>query len=345
MTDLLCALVVTFAVAFGVSGGVHDTANITAPAIASRALGTLAAVGIVAVFGFVGPLLAGTAVADTVGSIVSLGGLSAAEALCAVLAGLGAATLWNMTAWRAGLPASSTQALVGGLVGAALAAGGPDHVNWGFAALAEGQLDGVAKVVVALVLSPIAGLAAGFVVFRAAARALRLAERGWNRRLRRAQVATCGLLALTYGANEAQKTMGVIALALLLSGRTQTLSVPAWAVLLSAATIPAAALCGGWPVVRTIGFRVYRLRPLHAAGAQLAAAAAVGASSVFGAPVSTTQVTSAAVMGVGAADRPRSVRWATGKAIVLGWLVTAPCSALAAAALFSLGWAAARLVG
>ena len=140
--------------------------------------------------------------------------------------------------------------------------------------------------------------------------------------------------------------MGVIALALLLSGRhADAAAFPRGPSLLSAATIPAAALCGGWPVVRTIGFRVYRLRPLHAAGAQLAAAAAVGASSVFGAPVSTTQVTSAAVMGVGAADRPRSVRWATGKAIVLGWLVTAPCSALAAAALFSLGWAAARLVG
>src|SRR4249919_2875525 len=185
MTAVLSALALALALAFGVSGGVHDTANITAPAIASRALTTVGAVGLVAVLGFAGPLLAGTAVADTVGSIVSLGSLSSAEALGAVIAGLVASTLWNVATWRAGLPASSTQALVGGLVGAALAAGGPSLVNWGFAALAEGQLEGVAKVVAALVLSPVAGLALGFLVFRASARILRVAERRWNRRTQR----------------------------------------------------------------------------------------------------------------------------------------------------------------
>jgi len=345
VTDALGVLVVAMSVGFAITGGAHDTANITAAAIASRALRPAGAVAIVAALGFAGPLVAGTAVADTIGSSVSLTDLSANEALGAVMAGLLSATIWNLGTWRAGIPASSTHALVGGLVGAALAAGGPEQVNWGFAALAEGQVEGVAKIFVGLLVSPAAGLLAGFIIFRAVARALRSAGRGWNRRLRRLQIGTCGLLSLAYGANEAQKTMGVIALALLLSGRTRELTVPTWAVLLSAATISAAALTGGWPIVRTLGFGIYRLRPAHAAAAQLGAAGVVGASSILGAPVSTTQVTSGAIMGVGAAERPRSVRWDTGKAIVLAWLITAPCAALGGAALLALESAVARLAG
>jgi len=155
----------------------------------------------------------------------------------------------------------------------------------------------------------------------------------WNLRLRRLQWPTVAALSFAHGANEAQKGMGIIALALLVGGSTDRLEVPYWAVLLSAATIPVGAIAGGWRIVRTLGFRIYRLRPLHAAGAELTAAAVVGATSAWGGPVSTSQVTSAAVIGVGAAERPRRVRWETGKAILAAWLLTIPCTAALAALL------------
>jgi PiT family inorganic phosphate transporter len=326
-------IVVAIVLVWAVSGGVHDAGTLTASGIASRALTPRWAIVIVGVFGFAGPLVAGTAVATTIGSFVDLDGLSADSALRTIAAGLVAAIAWNVVTWRLGIPASSTHGLVGGLVGATIAAAGADDVVWGFAALAEGRVEGVAKLVLALLLSPIIGLALGALVLRALAWALRSATVAWNLRLRRLQWPTVAALSFAHGANEAQKGMGIIALALLVGGSTDRLEVPLWAVLLSAAMIPLGAIVGGWRIVRTLGFGIYRLRPLHAAGAQLTAAAVVGATSAWGGPVSTSQVTSAAVIGVGAAERPRRVRWETGKAILAAWLLTIPCTAALAALL------------
>jgi len=327
------AIVVAIVLLWAVSGGVHDAGTLTASGIASRALTPRWAIAIVGTFGFAGPLVAGTAVATTIGSFVDLGGLAPDSALRTIAAGLVAAIAWNVLTWRLGIPASSTHGLVGGLVGATIAAAGADDVVWGFAALADGDVEGVAKVVLALLLSPLIGLALGALVLRALAWALRSAARVWNRRLRRLQWPTVAALSFAHGANEAQKGMGIIALTLLVGGSTDRLEVPLWAVLLSAATIPAGAIVGGWRIVRTLGFGVYRLRPLHAAGAQATAAAVVGATSVWGGPVSTSQVTSAAIIGVGAAEHPRAVRWETGKAMLVAWLLTMPCTAALAAAL------------
>jgi PiT family inorganic phosphate transporter len=323
-------LVVAVVLAWAVSGGVHDAGTLTASGIASRALSPRAALAIVCVFGFAGPLLVGTAVATTVATFVDLDGLAPGAALWTIAAGLAAAIAWNILTWRLGIPASSTHGLVGGLVGATVASAGADDVVWGFAALAEGEVEGVAKVVVALLLSPLIGLVLGALVLRAAAWALRAARVGWNRRLRRFQWPAVAGLAFAHGANEAQKSMGLIALALLVGGGSDDLDVPMWAVLLSAATIPVGALIGGYRIERTLGYGVYRLRPIHAAGAQATAAAVVAATSAWGGPVSTSQVTSSAVIGVGAAERPRAVRWETGKAMLVAWLLTMPCTALLA---------------
>jgi PiT family inorganic phosphate transporter len=330
------AIVVAVVLIWGVSGGVHDAGTLTASGIASRALSPRRAILIVGVFGFAGPLLAGTAVAETVGSFVDLGGLTPDSALRTIAAGLVAAIAWNVLTWRAGIPASSTHGLVGGLVGATLAVGGAGDVNWGFAALADGDIEGVAKVVVALLVSPLIGLGLGALVQRSAATALRGADVRWNRRLRAMQLPTVAALSFAHGVNEAQKSMGVIALALLVGGTTDHLEVPFWAVLVGAATIPAGAIVGGWRIVRTLGFGVYRLRPLHAAAAQFTAAVVVGGTSAWGGPVSTSQVTSSAILGVGAAEHPRAVRWETGKAMLVAWLLTMPCTALLAAALVAI---------
>jgi PiT family inorganic phosphate transporter len=330
------AIVVVIALVWAVSGGVHDAGTLTAAGIASRALTPRAAIVIVGVFGFAGPLVAGTAVASTIGSFVDLSDLAPEWALRTVAAGLVAAIAWNVVTWRLGIPASSTHGLVGGLVGATIVAAGADHVVWGFGALADGDVEGVAKVVLALLLSPVIGLVLGALVLRAAGRALRSAAVGWNERLRRVQWAAVAGLSFAHGANEAQKSMGIIALVLLVGGSTDRFEVPTWVVLLAAATIPMGAVVGGWRIVRTLGFGIYRLRPLHAAGAEAAAALVVGATSVWGGPVSTSQVTSSAIIGVGAADNARAVRWETGKAMLVAWLLTMPCTAALAALLAGL---------
>lgn len=328
-TGIVVALVLVWAV----TAGVHDAGTLTASGIASRALPPRAALGIVAVFGFAGPLLAGTAVATTIASTFDLGDLSPGDALRAVSAGLLAAVAWNVLTWRLGLPASSTHGLIGGLVGATVAAAGLDDVDWGVDALAEGRLEGVAKVVAALLLSPLVGLLLGALVLRAAAAALRGARVGWNRRLRLLQWPTVAGLSFAHGWNEAQKSMGVIALALLAGGATDRLEVPQWAVVVAAATIPVGAFVGGSRIIRTLGYGVYRLRPIHAAGAQATAAAVVAATSAWGGPVSTSQVTSSAIIGVGAAEHPRAVRWGTGKEMLVAWLLTIPATAILGAVL------------
>lgn len=335
------AIVVAIVLVWAVSGGIHDAGTLTASGIASRALSPRRAIALVGVFGFLGPLVAGTAVAATIGSFVDLSGLPPGSALWTIGAGLAAAITWNVLTWRAGIPASSTHGLVGGLVGATIVAAGAGDVVWGFGSLADGQLEGVAKVVVALLISPVIGLGVGAIVQRLAAWSLRSADVGWNRRLRGMQTPTVAALSFAHGVNEAQKSMGIIALALLVGGSTDRLEVPFWVVLVSAATIPLGAVVGGWRIVRTLGYGIYKLRPLHAAGAQLTAAVVVGATSAWGGPVSTSQVTSSAIIGVGAAEHPRAVRWETGKAILVAWLLTMPCTALLAAAFA----AALRAVG
>ncbi|MGE0027322.1 MAG: anion permease [Thermoleophilia bacterium] len=323
-TGIVVALVLVWAV----TAGVHDAGTLTASGIASRAMPPRAALTIVAVFGFAGPLLAGTAVATTIASTFDLGDLSPGDALRAVSAGLLAAVAWNVLTWRLGLPASSTHGLIGGLVGATVAAAGFDDVEWGIGSFADGRLEGVAKVVVALLLSPVVGLLLGALVLRAAAWALRGARVGWNRRLRLLQWPTVAGLSFAHGWNEAQKSMGVIALALLAGGATDHLEVPSWAVVVAAATIPVGAFVGGSRIIRTLGYGVYRLRPIHAAGAEATAAAVVAATSAWGGPVSTSQVTSSAIIGVGAADHPRAVRWSTGKEMLVAWLLTIPATAV-----------------
>ena len=326
-------LVVLTCVAFDVTSGFHDMADLTATSIATRALRPAAAVAIVVVFGFTGPLVVGTAVADTIGSFVQLGGLPPSEALRIVVAGVGGAIAWNLVTWRAGIPSSSTHALVGGLIGAVVVSAGPGSVNWGGEALADGELDGVLKIAVALLVSPVLGLMAGFLVQRAFHLAVRGATPRANRPLRALQAFTCAFLAFAHGANDAQKSMGIVTLALVLSGSIAAFEVPLWVIVLSSTSLTVGALTGGWRIVRTLGFGVYHLRPLTGSSAQLAGAGVIYGAALAGGPVSTTHVVSSAIMGVWAAERPRAVGLETGKAMVFTWLVTVPSAAVVGAGL------------
>jgi len=315
---------------FDYTNGFHDASNIIATVIASRAMTPIQAVIIVAVFEFLGPLLGGTAVANTIGKFVDIGDLQSLDAVAIILCGVFGAITWNLGTWWFGIPSSSSHALVGGLVGAVVVSAGADHVVWGFGELAVGHLTGVTKVLIALVVSPIIGFWAGFLIHRTMKFLLRAATPAANRYLRRVQFFTAAGLAFSHGANDAQKSMGIITLVLLLGGFITEFEVPFWVILSCATAITLGIMSGGWRIVRTVGFGIYKVRPLHAFDAQLTSASVIFAASMIGAPVSTTHVVSSSIMGIGASERPRAVRWGKAREIVKTWIITIPGSAVVA---------------
>jgi len=327
-------------VLFDYTNGFHDASNIVATVIASRAMTPVQAVALVAFFEFLGPLLGGTAVADTIGGFVDLQQLAGTQSVLLVLCGVLGAICWNLMTWWLGIPSSSSHALVGGLVGVVTIAAGPDHVVWGFRELASGRGTGVTKILLALLLPPRIGFILGYAVHLLMRFLLRSARATVDRRLRRIQFLTAAGLAFAHGANDAQKSMGVITMLLLAGGFLPRFHVPLWVILLCATAITLGILSGGWRIVRTVGFGIYKLRPLHAVDAQLAAGSVVLFSAWLGAPVSTTHVVSSSIMGIGASERAHAVRWGKAKEILAAWIVTFPAAATISFLLYGL----ARLV-
>jgi PiT family inorganic phosphate transporter len=326
----LAVIAVIVVLIFDYTNGFHDASNIIATVIASRAMTPVQAVIIVATFEFLGPLLGGTAVANTIGSFVDIGTLQSLDALVIILCGIIGAITWNLGTWWFGIPSSSSHALVGGLAGAVTVSAGADHVVWGIGELFQGHFTGVTKVLVALVVSPIIGFWAGFMIHRMMKFLLRAAKPSANRYLRRIQFLTSAGLAFSHGANDAQKSMGIITLVLLLSGFIPAFEVPLWVILACASAITLGIMSGGWRIVRTVGFGIYKVRPLHAFDAQLTSASVIFAASMVGAPVSTTHVVSSSIMGIGASERPRAVRWTKARDIIKTWIITIPGSATVA---------------
>jgi PiT family inorganic phosphate transporter len=322
--SLLVVVSVAVVLLFDYTNGFHDASNIIATPIASRALTPIQAVTIVATFEFLGPILGGTAVANTIGKFVNLDDVAAVLSVAIILCGLSGAIFWNLLTWWFGIPSSSSHALVGGLAGAVLIGVGGDHVIWGFQQLAEGHLTGVTKVLLALILSPIIGFWVGFAIHRLTFFLMRGAKPGVNRFFKRIQILSCAGLAFSHGANDAQKSMGIITLVLLNGGFLTAFEVPFWVIVCCAAAITLGILSGGWRIVRTVGFGIFKVRPIHAFDAQLTSAAVIFGASLVGAPVSTTHVVSSSLMGIGASERPKAVRWAKAKEIVSTWLITIP---------------------
>jgi inorganic phosphate transporter, PiT family len=325
---LICVLLL---VIFDFTNGFNDTANMVATVVASRAMTPSQAIMVVSFFTFLGPILGGTAVADTVGQFVHLSDLSAMSAVITILSGAAGAVTLNLIVWWRGLPSSSTHALVGGLSGSVLLAAGADHVEWGWQQfMNHGELHGLTLIAASLLFSPLAGLCIGWSLHHLARLVLRRAGPGANRNLRRLQWLGAATLAFSHGTNDAQKTMGVITLVLLLGGFISSFSVPFWVILLCATSITLGTTFGGWRIIRTVGFGIFHLRPIHAFNSQMSAASVILFAAFFGGPVSTTHVVSSSIMGVGAADRPRSVRWGKAGEIVFTWLITLPAAGLLA---------------
>jgi len=333
---LIAALAIVLVLLFDCSNGFHDAANIIATVIASRAMTPLAAVLLVGIFEFLGPLLGGTAVANTIGSFIDLSGIDRVQAVKIVLAGVSGAIAWNLLTWWKGMPSSSSHALVGGLIGAVAASVGGSHVVWGMAELLHGRVHGVTKVLLALLLSPVAGFVCGYVLQKIMIAVLYRASPRVNRHLRRAQYLTSIALAFSHGANDAQKSMGIITLVLMLAGWQGAFQVPLWVMLACSLALTLGVMSGGWRIVRTLGFAIYRVRPVHALDSQLASALVILGSSMVGAPVSTTHVVTTSIMGIGAAERPRSVRWKKAEEIAWTWLITIPGAGIMAVSIGAL---------
>ena len=330
------AVGVVAVVTFDFTNGFHDASNMIATLVASRAMTPAQAVCLVGVFTFLGPILGGTAVADTIGGFVDLSGLEALDAMAIITCGITGAILWNVLTWKLAIPSSSSHALVGGLVGSVLAGAHGANVVAGVGELMNGHVTGVTKVLLTLLTSPLIGFGAGYVLHRAMRFALRAAPPSINRRLRTGQWITAAALAFAHGTNDAQKGMGIITMMLVLGGFLEQFSVPVWVVSVSAASITIGTLLGGWGIVRTVGFGIYKLRPLHGLDAQLTSASVIFGASLIGGPVSTTHVVSTAIMGIGASERPHAVRWTKAREIAMTWILTLPGAACLGAGSYGL---------
>jgi PiT family inorganic phosphate transporter len=323
--------VIVVALAFDYTNGFHDAANAIATSVATRALTPRTALVMAAVMNLFGAFL-GTEVATTVGSGI-IEPPQGPTGLLVVLAALIGAIIWNLITWRLGLPSSSSHALIGGLVGAALASSG--GVHW------DGVLD---KVVIPMVLSPVVGFVLAAVVMLSI---LWLFRRGrpepLQRGFRHAQTVSAAAMALGHGLQDAQKTMGVIVLALVVGGYHQGFEIPWWVVLVSAGALSAGTYAGGWRIMRTLGRRIIALDPPHGFAAEASASAILYTTAfVFAAPISTTQTITASILGVGATKRLSAVRWGVAGNIAIAWVLTLPMAALAAALAF---WALRPLAG
>ena len=313
-------VIILVALAFDYTNGFHDAANAIAVAVSTKALTPRVALALAAVMNLVGALIS-TEVAKTVGAgiIDPPEGNNGLEIVFAALVG---AIVWNLITWWYGLPSSSSHALIGGLVGAALAAA--HSVQW------MGVLD---KVIIPMIISPLVGFGLGYLFMLAILWTFRRANaHKAHRGFRYAQIASSAAMAFGHGTQDAQKTMGIITLALVTSGEISDFDVPLWVIVASALAISAGTYAGGFRIMRTLGRRIIQLTPANGFAAQtVASGVLIATATVFAVPVSTTHITTASIMGVGATRRLSAVRWGVAGNIVVAWVVTLPAAGLVAA--------------
>jgi PiT family inorganic phosphate transporter len=324
-SDVILVIVVGTALAFDFTNGFHDTANVVATSISTGAARPRVAIGVASLLNFVGAFISISVAATVAKDVVNADVITPTI----VFAGLIGAIAWNLATWWFGLPSSSSHALIGGVVGSAVAAAGPDAV------LADGL---VGKVLIPAIIAPVvaftvAGVGIGL-VYRVTGRQ---APGPVTRGFRYGQVISGGLLALAHGTNDAQKTMGVITLALVANGTlAPEANPPLWVIISAATAIALGTYSGGWRIIRTTGTRIIKMDAAQGFSAQGAGAAVILASSHYGFPLSTTHVINGGVMGAGAAKRFSAVRWGVAGNIIVAWLLTLPAAAAIGALAYGL---------
>jgi PiT family inorganic phosphate transporter len=313
-------LLIIFALIFAFINGFRDSSSIMAGVISSNALPPRLALIICGIAEFIAPFLFGVAVAKAITTglvnpqVISLSTITVA---------ITAALIWTLFAWWIGIPSSSTHSLVGGILGAVLLIDGPEAIIVG----------GIYKVVVPLFLAPIIGLGMGYAMMNFIFLATRNATPRVNILFKRLQIVTMIGLALSHSANDAQKSMGIITLGLLLSGRVNSFEIPFVVILLCALAIGFGASRGDWRLMRTLGRRIYVIRSVNALASQVASSMVIFTSAILGAPVSTSQIISMALVGAGSAERVNKVRWQVSGDMVVTWLLTIPITMLIAVGL------------
>ena len=319
--QLLVYGVIATALFFDFVNGFHDSANSIATVVGTRVLKPVQAVAMAAIANFVGPFIFGTAVATTVGKGIIQPEFSTVYVILAALVG---AIIWDLITWYFGLPSSSSHALIGGLIGSGLIAGGIKAI----------VVIGVQKTLAFMVISPMLGFAIAFAFAVAIMYFLRKARPSKvNKGFGKLQIASSAFFSLTHGANDGQKTMGVITALLIAGGMLQSKSfiVPVPVILAAASAIALGTFLGGWRIVKTMAFRLTSLRPYQGFCAETGGGVILTSMALFGIPVSTTHAISGAIMGVGATKRFSAVRWGIGRRIIYAWIITIPASAAIAA--------------
>lgn len=317
--SIIVIVVVIAALAFDYINGFHDTANAIATSVSTRALTPTQAILMSATLNFTGALFS-TAVAKTIGKGIVNNSVVTQELVLAAL--LGAIT-WNLITWYFGIPSSSSHALIGGIIGAGIVAGGFAVLNL------KGILD---KIVLPLILSPIVGLTVGFTIMKLLQWIVRnKPHRQVNNRFRKLQVLSAAIMSFSHGSNDAQKSMGIITMALFSAHLLPTFEVPTWVILACATAMALGTAGGGWRIIKTMGNKIFKMEPINGFSADLSSSITILTATHFGAPVSTTHVSSSSIIGVGAAKRFSAVRWGVAQNIVVAWVLTIPFSALVAA--------------
>jgi len=330
----LIIAIVLLGVFFDFSNGFHDTSNVIATSLATRALSPRNAIVLSAVMNFVGAL-AFTGVAQTIGGKIT-DPLKLPHGLIVVVAALLAAISWNLITWYFGLPSSSSHALIGALAGAVIAAAGFAAINY----------RGFSSVIEALVLSPILAYLTGLVIMTLIKVLLKNAlPHPTNRVFRLLQVFSAAFQSFSHGTNDAQKTMGVITMALVSGGFLHAVVVPLWVKALAATAMGAGTSTGGWRIIKTVGTKIIKLEPSTGFSADLSSSVVILGATLLRLPVSSTHVISSSIMGVGMARRRSMVMWGTVQRIVSGWLVTLPIAALLAAGFYWLLVLAGKAAG
>jgi len=323
-TLFFLGVVVLVALIFDFTNGAHDSANAIATIVSTKVLSPRTAVLLAAALNLGGAFI-GTHVAKTIGSgIVNPEMVAGSQTL--VLAALLGAIFWNLLTWHWGLPSSSSHALIGGLIGAAVTHGGWGVLHYKSIAL---------KVVIPLVLSPLSGFAVGYLLMLALSWLfVRAHPRTVNTAFKKLQIVSSAFMATSHGMNDAQKTMGIITLALFTFHQIPEMTVPGWVKVSCALAMGLGTAMGGWKIVKTMGHKIFKLEPIHGFAAETSAALVITGASLIGAPVSTTHTISASVIGVGASKRLSAVRWGVAESMIMAWVMTIPASGLVASICF-----------
>ena len=316
--------IVILALAFDFINGFHDTANAIATAVSTKALALKNAIIIAAIMNFLGAIVS-TNVAQTIAKdIVDLEEISNGSMV--MIAAILSAIIWNLLTWYFGIPSSSSHALIGSLTGAALADAGGTAV----------KIHGLEKVVTILIVSPIIALTTGYLMFTLFKFVFRNANLGKaNHIFRRLQIFTAALEAFSHGTNDAQKSMGIITMALVTHGYQDHMGIPLWVQMACALSMALGTSVGGWRIIKTVGTQIMKLKPVNAVAADLSSALVIQVATFFGMPVSTTHVVSSSIMGVGASNRVKGVKWSTAQKMITAWFTTIPITIVISAGIFT----------